>query len=261
MVSHGFADEDAEKAFRRTIELAQSVDSNLHFSATFGLAAMLELRGEFTTVEQLMQTHLPTQESAREYLIETRQLLACSTFHQGQFASALHHARSGLEHVVDGTHSALLVSFGEHPAVECYMWAALAQWLLGRPDHAIVDAKRAMGIAERPDTSYALANAQAQLTVIYQLRNEIEPTLHWAEKTVTLGEQQEIPYRIALGRVLRGWARSQRGEFQQGLADIEAGLRQSAETGAILDRPYFLALYAHALAASGRAPDAMNATL
>jgi predicted ATPase len=259
MVSHGFADEAAEKAFRRTIDLAEALNSDLLFPAAFGLAAMLELRGEFATVEQLMQSHLPKQESACEYVVETRQLLACSTFHQGQFASALHHARSGLEHVVDGKHSALLISFGENPAVECYMWAALAEWFLGRADHALADAKRAMSIAERPDTSYALANAQAQLTVIYQLRNEVEPTLHWAEKTLSLGEQQEIPYRVALGRVLRGWAQSHLGAAEQGLADIEAGLRGSAATGAILDRPYFLALYAQALAAADRTTEAMNA--
>ncbi len=140
--------------------------------------------------------------------------------------------------------------------MECYAWAALSQWFLGKADQALLSASRALEIAQHPAQSYALANALAQLAVLYQFRREPHIVIKCAEQTIELGQQQGIVYRVALGHALRGWARVALGEGEGGLNDIRKGIEVADAIGAKLDRPYLLALLAESLMALGRTHEA-----
>jgi predicted ATPase len=57
---------------------------------------------------------------------------------------------------------------------------------------------------------------------------------------------------MAQGVILRGWALAQQGQGQEGIAQIEQGLRAFRATGAEIERPYFLALLAEAHGTMGQ---------
>lgn len=257
VATKGFADPEAERAFRRAYELsAQLGGCGAHFPVVFGLAVMLEVRGQYPKAQELMERHLPEQERRGEFLLEARDLLACSRFHQGSFTDALDYGEQGARAYSPDYHSAVSAALGEDPGIDCHTWAALALWFLGYPDRALARARLAVSLCRDPSRLYSLAYSQTQLAVLHQLRHEEEPALEWADEAISIAARQGYPYRRAVGQVMRGWALARLGEWQKGVRELQEGLNGCAAAGAELDRPYHLALLAEANLAAGRPAEA-----
>jgi len=255
---NGFAHPEAEAAYRRAAELApHSPEPSLRFSAIFGLATMMEVRGEFTDSQQLMQANLPGQEKTGEFVVDGLDLLACSLFHQGLFQDALRQATRGAATEIAAV--PLNACYGEHPVVGCETWAALASWFLGYPDQALQRARRATEMAENPANFYSLAGALLQQAVVHQLRQEPQACRQCAERALEVALRQGFAYRQAVALVLRGWAIAQQGQMSDGLASLRKGLDSCRQVGAELDRPYYLAMLAEALLACGKTDEAFAA--
>jgi predicted ATPase len=54
-----------------------------------------------------------------------------------------------------------------------------------------------------------------------------------------------------MARILRGWARTQQGEFEKGVAEMQAGLEKERATGALIYESYTLGLLADACIKNG----------
>jgi DNA-binding winged helix-turn-helix (wHTH) protein/predicted ATPase len=257
VITRGFADPEAEHAFRRAYELSTQLDGpSVNFPVVFGLAVMLEIRGQYPKAQQLMERHLAGQERCGGFLLEARDLLACSRFHQGSFKDALEHGEEGARAYSPDHHSIISAALGEDPGIDCHTWAALSLWFLGYPDRALTAGRLAVSLARDPSRLYSLANAQSQLAMLHQLRQEPAATLEWANQTITLASQQGYPSRRAAAQVLRGWALTRLGEVQDGTRVIQEGMNGCAAAGAELDRPYHLALLAEAHLIAGRPAEA-----
>jgi tetratricopeptide (TPR) repeat protein len=248
VATDGFASCAAEASLRRALDLAARGGNDREVpAAAYGLAAMLEVRGEYQSSQTLVEQYLPAQGCDSRYTAEWHHLLACSTFHQGHFAVALDHALCGLNAAPAEGDSELLRPYGEHPRVECHTWAALALWFLGFPDQSLAHAEQAASIVETPRHGYAMANGSAQLAMVHQLRREVHECLARAQAAVDSGKTQGMPYRVAIGKAVAGWARAQSGAAQEGIGQIRDAIEICDQIGANLDRPYFLALLADAL--------------
>ena len=257
VITKGFADSEAEHAYRRAYELSTQLDgSGAHFPVVFGLAVMLEIRGQYPKAQQLMERHLPEQECGGGFHLEARDLLACSRFHQGAFRDALEHGEKGAQAYSPDRHSLISAALGEDPGIDCHTWAALSLWFLGYPDRALKEARRAVWLATDPTRRYSLATAQTQLAILHQLRQEEESTLEWADRAIALASEQGYSYRCAVGTVLRGWALARKGEWEEGVRAIQEGMNGCAAVGAELDRPYYFALLAEAHLIAGRPAEA-----
>ena len=260
VVTKGFADPEAEQAFRRAYELSTQLDeAKGDFPIVFGLAAMLEIRGHYSKAQDLMEYHLLEQERRGEFLPEARDLLACSRFHQGAFRDALEHARKGTRGWSPQYHSVISAAMGEDPGVDCHTWEALALWFLGYPDRALTQGRLAVSLAQDPSRLYSLANAQVQLAMLHQLRQEEEETLDWANQAIALADHQGYSYRCAVAQVMRGWALARLGDYGEGTRALKEGINGCAAVGAELDRPYHLALLADAHLSAGYAGEAAAA--
>ena len=260
VVTRGFADPEAEQAFRRAYELSARLDGRgAHFPVAFGLAVMLEMRGQYPKAQEMMERHLPGQERCGEFLPEARDLLACSRFHQGAFQDALEHGEKGARAWSPDRHSPTGAALGEDPGIDCHTWAALSLWFLGYPDRALAGGRLAVSLARDPSRLYSLAHAQTQLAALHQLRQEEDGAIEWAGQAIALATAQGYPYRRAVGQVLRGWARARTGAFAEGMRELQEGMRGCAAVGAELDRPYYLALLAEANLAAGRPGEARAA--
>ena len=64
------------------------------------------------------------------------------------------------------------------------------------------------------------------------------------------------PYRIAMARIMLGWALAAAGSHEPGIAEMRRGLELSYQTGAHMDDPYYLALLADAHARAGQIAEA-----
>jgi len=87
--------------------------------------------------------------------------------------------------------------------------------------------------------------------VLRQCRGEPAEALACAEATIASGAERGYAYRVAMGRVLRGWAMAALGDAEDGVADIAEGLDASRATGAHMDDPHYLGLLAEAQLRAG----------
>ena len=255
ITTRGFASPEVEGAFTRAHELCVALDRPRELRlALHGLAAVAEFRGRYHRSEALLTRILGL--GVGELAVEAHELLACSTFHQGAAARAVGYAEQGLalfdeggDHTVDPTY---LAPYGEHPAVCCHYWAALALWFLGRPDSALAHGEQARALAAAHP--YSLASAEVQLAYLHQYRGEPSETLRWAGRALGTATGHGFPIRGAQAAILGGWARAVTGIGDDGVDQLRAGLAGYLATGAELDHPYYLGLLGEALAATTAGP-------
>jgi predicted ATPase len=123
---------------------------------------------------------------------------------------------------------------------------------MGQPDGALERAQRALELAADPSRDYSLATAQAQMAFVHQCRMEPEPTLRFAEATLQTAGERGYSYRVAMGRILRGWALAAQGDHDAGIEELVFGLAASRATGAHMDDAHYLGLLSDAYLRAGQ---------
>ena len=264
----GWSSPEAEEALQRARTLAGRLrDNEPLVSVLLALATLYEVRGELARAKEVADQYLlhgADEPAARR--LQAEELLACNLFHQGAFARALEHAEQGLElfegeggKPLAGHYSTFPATIGDNAGVACHDWAGLALWYLGHPDQSLQRARSALELASDPGRSYSLASARAQLAVIHQCRQEPREALEWAEATIDAAEERGYAYRVAMGRVLRGWAVAALGDAEAGIEEMVRGMRASRATGARMDEPHYLGLLGDAYLRAGEIEAAAGA--
>jgi DNA-binding winged helix-turn-helix (wHTH) protein/predicted ATPase/rhodanese-related sulfurtransferase len=252
----GWNHPDIERSLMRALDLCKALDDPLRQSLLlYDLAVVYENRGEHEKSEQLMDRRLQVEARTTDTtpLLESHELLACSTFHQGGFEESLRHAEEGWSLYDPERHLALIAAtVGENLGLSCHAWAALDLWFLGHPDKARDRIALALELAGDPDHSYFLARAHEHAASVFHLRREAELTLQHATATIDLARQQGHEFRIATGSMLRGWARVALGASDDALAEMRAGLDGYVMSGARINLPYYMGLLADARLRAGR---------
>jgi predicted ATPase/DNA-binding SARP family transcriptional activator len=240
----GWSSRDAAACLERARETAETLsDQEPLASIALALATLYEVRGEPEPALEAVEAG----GAAAQRGVEGAELLACALFHQGAFARALDHADRGVGAAAepDGHYTTFPATFGDNASVACHDWAALSLWFLGSAGESIQRARRALELSQEPDRDYSAASARAQMAALHACRAEPDPALHWAQATIDAARDRGYAYRLAMGRVLRGWAWAAQGR-PDGVQEIACGLRASRETGARLEDPFYLALLADA---------------
>jgi len=253
VATEGWSVPEARESLVRARALAERLhDNEPLIPVLLALATLHEVRGEYAAAAEVVEEcrrRTPAADASRQ--LQSHELLACSLFHQGSFARALEHADAGAalffaEGPDAGGYDTFPATLGDNAGVSCLDWAALASWYLGRPDDALERAHRALGLAEEPTRAYSRATACAQLAVVHQCRREPDKVREWAQATIDSAGERGYAYRVAMGRILAGWAVAVLGDPGRGTAELLSGLQASRSTGAHMDDPYYLGLLADA---------------
>ncbi|MGI9622288.1 MAG: AAA family ATPase, partial [Acidimicrobiales bacterium] len=235
----GWGSPEIDENYALALELCRRAEPPPErFILRYGLASVHELRGEYNRSEEILEEQLS---DGTDLGVETLELLACSTFHQGSFDQALEHANAALDSWDQVEHSAYMARYGEHPGVSANTWGALAAWHLGDPQRASDMADRAIHWGAQ--NHYALATARIQYAFLSQYRGDREACKAWAESTIGLALDQGFPFRTAQAELLVAWSRIGQGNQ---VARLREGLDRYREFGARMDEPYFLGLLAEA---------------
>jgi predicted ATPase len=117
----------------------------------------------------------------------------------------------------------------------------------------------ALEMAQLPYHDYSLASATTQMAILHQLRGEVRNVERYADTTLQLASAGGFPYRIATGRILRGWTLAAQGKHEEGIHFLRKGLKVCHSMGALYDYPYFLALLAQACGWAGQMEEALDA--
>ena len=254
MLTEGWASPEAEAALRRAVELSEQLaDAPLLAAALYSLAGLMEYRGDYPGSEELMARCLALERTPPDPSADlmAHELMACSLFHQGEFDRAVEQARQGLALYDPRRLHEGPAAFGEDPAASCNDWAGLALGCLGFLDDAERSINAAIAIVDAPEHIYGLASARAHAARLHQLRGEAEGVEREARAALALATEQGFAYQAAVATMLLGCALSAGERGQEGLGLIHEGLAMHRQTGAEMDRPYFLALLAEAALAAG----------
>jgi predicted ATPase len=129
---------------------------------------------------------------------------------------------------------------------------------LGYPDQALQRSQEAISLARELSHPFSLALALFFATWLHHYRREGHLTQERAAAVKTLSTEQGFAFFGAWGGILGGWAVVEQGQVEAGIPQIRQGLEAYQATGAILERPYQLALLAEAYGRAGQAAEGLR---
>ena len=143
-------------------------------------------------------------------------------------------------------HRALALLYVTDPVVASHAWLSFTLWLLGYPDQAQRHNRAALTLARELGHALTLGSALAWAAFFHRLRGDGQATYEQAEATVQLSTEQGLPFRVAMGMILRGWALAALGAEEEGRAQLRQGLEGWRATGAAISWSYYLGSLADA---------------
>jgi tetratricopeptide (TPR) repeat protein len=137
-------------------------------------------------------------------------------------------------------------------------YLALATQVLGYADAARRIAAEAIQLAEGLNQPHTMGFSMLANFNTAVMRGDTAEALPMAERCIGLASQFGFPEFIAMARIARGWALAHgQQRWEEGLADMQAGIEGWAQTGFENWQPWFAVLEAEILGRIGRAAEAL----
>ena len=256
----GYAASETGQAYARAHELCQTLgDTPQRVPVLYGRYVYHEVRGEFAVSHAIAQDLLRLGEQRNDTvsLLIGHRIVGASAFYLGRFIPARAHLEQAIALYDPDRHRSLALFYGYDARVvsQCYLVKTL--FVLGHADQALALCREALKEA-RELAPGSLAFALNYASYLHQFRREREAVGRWADELVPLAEDQGFPYWLAAGKLLRGWAITEGGDLESGLAMMRDGLAGWRATEAELYMPYNLALLAEAHATAGQPAEALG---
>jgi predicted ATPase len=180
------------------------------------------------------------------FLLAGHHQTATGLFWSGHFLQARKHWEQSLPLYDREQHHSLALLQGNDPGVGALSISAQLLWMLGYPEQAFNRAQQAQQLARTIAYPTSLALALGVAGQLYELRREAQLVQDRAEALLHLATTHEMPYWMAFGTTLQGWALSQLGEHERGLRLLQEGMTALRATGAAILLPSFLPRLAEA---------------
>jgi adenylate cyclase len=192
-------------------------------------------------------------------LLEGHRTLGATLFFLGDFAAARTHLTWVLAHYASERQQAHTREYGYNPKVVALCYLAYTLWFVGAPDQALQRVQEACALAEALAQPFNHVFAWAAAATVHQLRGEVPESLAYAEKTLTLAQEQGFAFWAAQEAIHRGWAIAMQGQGGAGVAAMRAGLAAYQSTGAAHWWSHWQALLAESMVQEGHAREALEA--
>lgn len=259
MATQGMGAPEIESIFSRAGELCREVGETPElFRVLQGLGVFYAMRLKLDTAEELLERRRRLAEKLTHPAFLPQAQIAHGHFllARGDVVGARAELEQGMARYDPRQHHTLAFGAGLDPSGRDH--AALVLWLLGHPDRALSSLRESLAFAETRPHPFGLAVGQIFAAMLHQLRRETAAVRQWAEAAIATSTEHGFVMFSARSTMLKGWALSEQGEPELGVADLIRGLAADRATGAELLRPYFLGLLAEAEATAGRIEEAID---
>jgi DNA-binding winged helix-turn-helix (wHTH) protein/predicted ATPase len=255
MVTRGFAAPEVAETYTRARQLCEQLSDRLQlFPVLFGLWRSSHVRGQLEAAYALGRqlVSLANGQNDPALLVEAHGPLGQTLCVQGKLPQARAHLQQVVTLYESARHNASAERFGYDPGVYAHAMAGWVLWLLGYPEQALAQSRKAVALAQEQAHPFTLAITLATDAILQFMRREGDLSLEQVEASLMLSTEYGFPYLRAVGTVLQGRAlvKSQAGD--RGVAQMRQGLVALRATGAELLRPYLLALLAESCAETGQ---------
>jgi len=247
--TEGWSTESVKRAYTRALQLCQESGFDEHtLPAMFGLWTWNFVGAALGEAQTLAEHLLNIGESIDNsvYKVLAHEALGFTLFAQGKFTAAHAELERSIILCEDSKAAAYLDLSAQDPRVHVRLYDAMALWLLGFPDQALrlcAEARHYANVSRQP---FSEAMAQTISLRVHQFRGETAVVASQADAAITLCEEHEFVHYLAMAKILRGWARAQQDGFDEGVAEMQEGLKRERATGASLLESYTLGLLADA---------------
>jgi class 3 adenylate cyclase/tetratricopeptide (TPR) repeat protein len=247
--TRGWSTDSVKHAYTRALQLGREGGLDEHtFPAVFGLWTWNFLRAGLRECQSLAEQLLNTAEKLDDsvYKVLAHQALGFTLFAQGKLAAAHKDLERSISLSEDSKAAAYFELSAQDPRVHARAYDGMVLCFLGFPDQALRLCAEARIHADASQHPFSEAIARTVSLRVHQLRGEAAVVAGQANAAIALCEEHEFVHYVAMGQILRGWAKAQLGEFDKGIAEIREGLEKERATGALLYDCYSLALLADA---------------
>ncbi len=259
IATKGFASPEVGKVYARARAICEAVgEAPQLFPVLWGLWVFYTARAEHQAARELAAQCRRIAEVAGESSLRllAHHAMGVTLSSLGQHASALHELDQAVNLYDREKHASLAYVYGQDSGVVCRSQAAFCLWFLGFPEQALKRNEEALALARELSHPYSLAAALDFSAWIHQLVQDRNVVERDASAAIAISSEREFVFWLLTGMILRGWALSAAGNVDEGVKQMRQGLAGYQSTGAGIMRPYYLALMARVLAATGQGDEA-----
>jgi predicted ATPase len=255
----GFADAGVGRAYARAWELCQQLDDTSRLPLVLrGREVFHYVRGELNKAREIAKQFLDLAERLQDpaLLVGSYHAMGQTLFQLGDLTAARSIVEQGIA-LFDPEKHRLPNWPGGQSGEQCYLYSGFSLWILGYPDQAIRRDEEALTMANELSNPTNLANTLAFVAAVHVLRRELSAVRQRAEATMEMSAEQRLPFFLAYGTVLNGWARAAQDQGEDGIAEIKQGITAYRATDAQAWLPFLLALQAETYAREKRIEDGL----
>jgi tetratricopeptide (TPR) repeat protein len=251
-VAKGFSAPEAKQAFSRARLLCEQLgDPPELFQALYGLWTVHLLRSECQIAFELAEQLLRRARDAREpaLLSISHGALGIVLFEMGKNVSAREHLETAIS-VSDRERQVLIPQLS---------YLALTLSTLGYADQALKRSEEAVASAQDLGHPFTLVFALHFASFLRDGRQEARLTQELAERVIALSSEHGFPFWLAQATSMRGQAMAEQGLNEEGIAQMQDGLRAMRAIGMEAARGYHLLRLAKAYGEVGRLDEELGA--
>ena len=263
MPTRGFGDPEVAEAFSRAASISEEQgDSRGLFVALRGMGQYQMISGDLRTARAQTQRILKLAKELDDpgMLIEAHHLGWSSLTFTGDFGAARKHAETAIALYERERDHHLTYKFSGHdPGVCCRSFGSLALWQLGYPDQALALCRDGEMLAQELSHPFSVTVALWAMGMIHLLRRESSATLKTGQSMIVHCSEKGFPPFVPLGKIFRGGALAEEGEFTEGVMELQDGISgmRASRTGYTL--PLFIAWLGDLCAKGGQVDDGLRA--
>jgi predicted ATPase len=260
--TQGLASPDVGRVFNRALELCGRVGTiSQLFPSLAGLWTFCFLRGDWAKVraigKQLLD--LAERENDPDLLLEVHYGLQGICFHSGDFVSARAHLERAVAPRPLRDAVGRCFSLNLDAACGALAYAAWNLVYLGYAAQAVEASHQALELARRSGRKYEEAFALMFGAWVHLHRRDPQATRELAEAALAIGVDQGFAQPLVQAKISGGWALSELGEAEEGIARMREGAIAWRAAGNELGLAFFWTLLAGACLKAGRVEEGLDA--
>jgi tetratricopeptide (TPR) repeat protein len=252
---------EARLCYERAESLCHSLDRPLLlYAALLGLFRCAVVGDKLSTTKSFAERlySWAEQQTDASFMIAACGALGGTHYFSGNFRTARRYITRALQIWRSGAARFALEEVDAQP-VACLSHEAVLQWHFGEIPSCDATIVEAISLARKLNDMHGLAVALAYAARLAYYELDAEKMDRTATELVELARRYGFAHWLALGRVLRGWARGVSGKAAEGLMWIEEGIAEMQSAGMILWMSYFFSLKAEILYLGSHVPEALQA--
>ncbi|HEY7321177.1 MAG TPA: AAA family ATPase, partial [Candidatus Binatia bacterium] len=247
--SKGYAAEESRAAFDRARALSHGVGNKvILFQTLTGLWSYYLLRGELKSALELGRQLLALSRQNRNpvFLLHGHMTVALSLFYLGDIQASHKHLEEAIKHYDLDCHKSTIPAYGWDPGIVVHCYDAQALWMLGYPDKAEEQARKALSLVQVLGSPFNTATANGLVATYYMYRRDAKSGYGFAQSGIEVATKGGFYHWLALATFSRGWALCKLDRSRKGIDQIQEGINQWRASGAEMAMPTFLAFKAEA---------------